>query len=102
MDVTRSILEDYSPYASCQDYFRGYTLLGNDLKDVTLPMTILTAEDDPIIPISDFYDLQLNPNTDLIIHPYGGHNGFFEYTNFKLSTWYQKFLLQKFRQIESG
>lgn len=93
MAVTQNLLEDYSPYADCRDYFQGYTLLSNALKDIKLSTTIITAEDDPIIPVSDFFDLQLNPHIDLIVHPYGGHNGFFEFNHCKLTTWYERFIL---------
>lgn len=93
MGITRHLIADYSPHEHCRDYFRGYTLLGNALKEVAVPTTIITAEDDPIIPVYDFRDLKLNPSTHLIIHPYGGHNGFFEFTRFRLHTWYERFLL---------
>jgi hypothetical protein len=44
-------------------------------------VSILTAEDDPVIPIADFRRLQLPAHSRLEIAPYGGHCGFLEGIN---------------------
>jgi predicted alpha/beta-fold hydrolase len=86
--MTEVMLRRYSEYKSSSEYFRQYAVMGAALANLTVPTTIVTAEDDPIIPVADFYDLKLNPLTDLIIHPYGGHNGFLE--NLSGKAWYEK------------
>ena len=92
--MTDLMLERYSDYASATDYFRAYAVLGDALADVNIPTTIITAQDDPIIPVEDFYDLKTNSVIDLIIHRYGGHNGFLETISGK--AWYERKMLEIF------
>lgn len=89
--MTDLMLQRYSEFKSSSDYFRGYAVLGDALCDLTVPLTIITAQDDPIIPVEDFYDLKLAPSTELVIHRYGGHNGFLE--SLAGQTWYEKKIL---------
>jgi predicted alpha/beta-fold hydrolase len=60
----------------------------------------MTAADDPIIPVEDFYELEINESTNLVIQPYGGHNGFLD--GFYLQGWYEKQLVNLFDQILTG
>jgi len=62
-----------------------------------VPTTIIAAADDPIIPVEDFYQLKLNHRTKLIIHTYGGHNGFID--GFFLKSWYEQKLADLFDTI---
>ena len=88
------IRDRYSAYDSATSYFKGYTLINNDLQGITVPTTIITAEDDPIIPVEDFYDLHTSHATRLIVQPYGGHNGFLE--GWRLNGWYEKVMVEAF------
>lgn len=94
--VTDTLLEKYSDYPTAQDYFDAYSVLGAAITDIDTPTTIVTAKDDPIIPIEDFYELKLNPPIQLIIHSHGGHNGFI--TGFKLHSWYENAIIRLFDQ----
>ena len=93
-EMTERLLAGYSSYGSARDYFKGYTLTDGDLNRITVPTTIITAEDDPIIPVEDFYHLQASPSTQLIIQPYGGHNGFLE--GWRLNGWYERVMVEAF------
>ena len=95
--VTDALLEKYSDYCTARDYFHAYSVMGSAIEGINTPTTIITAEDDPIIPIKDFYDLKLNKHIQLIIHSYGGHNGFI--TGFKLQSWYENRIIKLFDQI---
>jgi len=95
--VTDALLDKYSDYETARDYFQAYSVMGSAIADVNTPATIITAEDDPIIPIKDFYDLKLNEHIQLVVHPYGGHNGFI--TGFKLQSWYENRIIKLFDQI---
>ena len=90
-EMTEWMLQRYSDYKLPSDYFRQYAVLGDALAALSTPLTVITAQDDPIIPVADFYDLHLPPSAELIIHRYGGHNGFFESLSGRL--WYQKKIL---------
>jgi predicted alpha/beta-fold hydrolase len=87
MDMTEAMLRRYSEYESSTDYFRNYAVLGNSLAQLTVPVTIITAQDDPIIPVEDFHSLKLAPTTELIVHRHGGHNGFLETLSGR--AWYE-------------
>ena len=95
--LTDALLEQYSDFATAQDYFDAYSVMGKAIADVDTPATIVTAEDDPIIPIKDFFDLKLNTRIRLVIHSHGGHNGFI--TGFKLQSWYENQIIRLFDQI---
>ncbi|MBP7283216.1 MAG: alpha/beta fold hydrolase [Leptospiraceae bacterium] len=92
MNLTESIIPDYSPYKSADEYFQTYTLIKDYFKDLKTPTTIITAKDDPVVHPEDFYGLTPNPNLQVLIENYGGHNGFFN--SFKLDCYYLP-ILQK-------
>jgi predicted alpha/beta-fold hydrolase len=97
MAVTEKMLERYSDYDSATEYFKAYSILDNAIIDLTVPTTIITAADDPIIPVADFYELQLSHHTELIVHTHGGHNGFID--GIYLKSWYEKRLADWFDEI---
>jgi len=92
--MTDRMLERYSDYETASDYFSHYAVLNDALIDVSVPTTIITAQDDPIIPVEDFYDLKLNSLANLIIHRYGGHNGFLETISGR--AWYERKMVEIF------
>jgi uncharacterized protein len=94
-EMTERLLARYSTYGSAMDYFKRYTLTNGDLRAIALPTTIITAEDDPIIPVEDFYDLDTGTTTRLIIQAYGGHNGFL--AGWRLNGWYEQFMADIFK-----
>ena len=95
--LTDALLDKYSDFPTAQEYFDAYSVMGPAIADVNTPATIVTAEDDPIIPIKDFYDLKLNKYIRLVIHPHGGHNGFI--TGLNLQSWYENMIIRLFDQI---
>jgi hypothetical protein len=74
--LTLKLVERYTDYGTLERYLDGYSIAGDRLAGLSVPVSILTAEDDPIIPVSDFLALQLPPIARLEIAPYGGHCGF--------------------------
>ncbi len=96
-DLTEELIKQYSSYENAQQYFEAYSIKNDSLMNIPVPTTIVTAEDDPIIPIADFRRLKLNRLTKLVIHQYGGHNGFIE--NFRLNTWYERHMVDLFDEI---
>jgi predicted alpha/beta-fold hydrolase len=97
--VTDSMLENYSDFESAADYFREYSLLKNALAELPVDTTIVTARDDPIIPVEDFYQLELNERINLSIYDFGGHNGFID--GFFLKSWYEQQLADLFDKDEN-
>jgi predicted alpha/beta-fold hydrolase len=96
-EMTERLLARHSPYDGAKAYFKKYTLLNGHLRGITIPTTIITAEDDPIIPVEDFYGLHTSDTTRLIIQPYGGHNGFLE--SWRLNGWYERVMADLFANL---
>lgn len=96
LGLTAALLPRCTPFADPESYFASYTLTKDALSDISAPTTIITAKDDPLIPVSDFYSLKRNGLTELIVHEHGGHNGFIE--NYRLNAWYEKALDRIFKQ----
>ncbi len=92
--LTEALLPKYSEFSSVKEYFGGYTLLNDALKNISVSTTIITAADDPIIRVEDFYQLQLNELTNLAVQSYGGHNGFI--TGYSLESWYEQEIVELF------
>ncbi len=90
MDI---IIEEYTEFKNIQEYYKKYTLLNDTFGKLTVPVTIITSADDPIIPVEDFYTLKTNDKMNILIQPYGGHNGFFDILPARV--WYH----EKLREI---
>lgn len=90
LGLTEAILPWYPEYSDCRRYFREYTLLNDAFRNLSMPVTIVTAEDDPFIPVTDFLRLEKNPNLQLLIQLYGGHCGFLEF--FPYACWYDRLI----------
>jgi predicted alpha/beta-fold hydrolase len=74
--LTESLVLRHTDFDSLQAYLDGYSVAGNALAAMQIPATILTARDDPVIPVDAFEQLRLPPNVELDIADYGGHCGF--------------------------
>lgn len=92
--MTDELLARYGDVGSTREYFRTYSLLGDALHRISLPLTLLAAADDPIIAVEDFARLRLNRHTTLSIQRHGGHNGFIE--GIALQSWYEPLLVNLF------
>ena len=97
MAVTDKMIDQYSDFNSASEYFKGYSILNDAIDDLSVPTTIITAADDPIISVEDFHHLKLNHLTNLIIHTHGGHNGFID--GFFLKSWYEQRLANWFDEM---
>ena len=94
MDLTADFVPKYTEFRTPDEYYARYTLTNGELNDLKVPVSIITSEDDPIIPIEDFYNISSKGNLDLSILPYGGHCGFFDI--FPYRVWYHEKLLEIF------
>lgn len=74
--LTEALVLRHTDFGSLQAYLDGYSVAGNTLKVLQIPATILTARDDPVIPVDAFERLELPPNIELDIAEFGGHCGF--------------------------
>ncbi len=90
MEITERILPRYSPYPTPQEYFQTYTLTGRRFAELSVPLLVLAAADDPIIPVEDFLRLEGNHHLRVQVERYGGHCGFLR--NYRLQPWVPDFI----------
>ena len=67
----------YFGFASAEDYYHRAAAL-RVVDRIEVPALIITAEDDPFVPVEPFHDPKLagNPNITLVVTKHGGHCGF--------------------------
>ncbi len=94
-ELTRSMVQRHTDFGTLENYLDGYALTGERLAALDVPATILTAADDPIIPVADFRALKLAPTTELVIVPHGGHCGFIR--DASMRSWAEDFLVERLR-----
>lgn len=74
--LTESLVLRHTDFGSLEAYLDGYSVAGRILQQMQIPATILTARDDPVIPVAAFEKLEVPSNVELDIATYGGHCGF--------------------------
>lgn len=96
-ELTRSLVLRHTKFGSLENYLDGYSIAGDRLLDMRVPATILTAADDPVIPIADFRALKLPALVELDIAAYGGHCGFIE--NSALESFTDRYISTRMREF---
>ncbi len=96
MALTEAIMPWYSEFKNYHDYFSRYTLTGETLRSLAMPVTIITSGDDPVVPVGDFLRLPQNPSLDVSIQKYGGHCGFLD--PFPMGCWYERHIEEVINQ----
>ena len=95
-DLTRSLVLRHTGYETLEEYLDGYSLEGAALAQMQIPATILTAADDPVIPIGDFRALKLSPMIELDVAEHGGHCGFIR--DFSLRSWTEEYIASRMNE----
>jgi len=86
----------YYEFDSLEQYFDGYSIAGDCLASLEIPATILTSEDDMVVPVSDFWDLPDNKNIELLVTRHGGHCAFLK--NWKMESWADDVIVERVLQ----
>ena len=66
----------YTNFSDTESYFKSYALTGDRLSKLEIPAHLITAEDDPVIPVTDLDKITCQDKLELEIYPFGGHCGF--------------------------
>jgi hypothetical protein len=90
-ELTQNMVLRHTDFGSLDNYLQGYSIAGDRLSKLQIPATILTAEDDPVIPIAEFRELTLSPSTQLVVTPHGGHCAFL--VDWSLRSWTDDFIV---------
>ncbi len=93
-DINRFFIPGHTPYNRTEDYFGAYTLTGQRLARLDIPALLLTAEDDPIIPVADLPAVQGSEHLQIEVTAYGGHCGYI--SNHRMESWADKRLVEYF------
>ena len=93
-EKTRFLATRYYRYESLDSYFDGYSIAGDRLAPLRVPSTVLTASDDPVIPVQDAETLPDNPCLEVWVTRYGGHCGYLK--NWKLESWTEDLIADRF------
>lgn len=93
LNLTEGIMTHFPEFPSYRDYFKEYTLTGSFLQGLNLPVSILIAEDDPVIPLEDFNSICENSALNIIRQPLGGHCGFLDLCPYR--RWYHELVLDR-------
>lgn len=97
MEMTIAVMPLYSSFADYREYFNMYTLRKPLFSGLSVPVTAIASEDDPVIPVRDLKQLEGIPNMEISIQKYGGHCGFLD--PFPYGCWYERricAILQKY------
>jgi len=76
---------EHTDFKSTNDYFEGYSILGDRLSKLAIPTTIITSLDDPIIPARQLNELFSTSWLTIDLQQWGGHCAFIK--NWKLESW---------------
>jgi predicted alpha/beta-fold hydrolase len=98
--LTESLVRRHTDFDSLEQYLEGYSVAGSTLQALQLPATILTARDDPVIPVDAFEKLELPPNVELEITEHGGHCGFIGGRNMVSFT--DDYIAARFNAVAGG
>ncbi len=90
--MTEYLLQLFGDYPTPDDYFNGYALSGDYLKNLDTPVTILMSKDDPVIGYQDTFSLAQTNNLKIHASQYGGHCGFIK--NSRLQSWVDDFIVK--------
>lgn len=96
MEITEAIMPLYSRFADYREYFSLYTLRKPLFSGLSVPVTAIASEDDPVIPVRDLEGLEGSPNLEISIQKYGGHCGFLH--PFPYGCWYERRICDILRQ----
>jgi predicted alpha/beta-fold hydrolase len=92
MDMSAALVTQYLPrYKDLTEFFNGYRIWPDDLKDAKTPLTIIMSRDDPVVPAEHLDEINLSDSGTMIMLERGGHNGFFD--SVYGQPWYERYIL---------
>jgi hypothetical protein len=98
--LTEALVLRHTDFESLEHYLDGYSVAGDALAGLQIPATILTARDDPVIPVDAFERLRLPPTVELDIARYGGHCGFIR--GWDMTSFTDDYIAARFNALAAG
>ena len=75
-DMSDWVIKRISTYSEVDEYLNAYAVRPFEFSDLAVPVSILSAANDPLIPPGDIAALPSHPLLQVHILPFGGHVGF--------------------------
>jgi uncharacterized protein len=76
--MTAELVRRHTEYPSLEDYLNGYAITGEALAKLEVPAHIITAQDDPIIPVHGLARIAHPRALSITTVEHGGHCGFWD------------------------
>jgi len=90
-DMTDYFVVHHTEFPDLYSYLGGYALTGDRLANLSVPATMLLADDDPVIPVEGLADIRVTDSLRILRSQFGGHCGFLQ--GLALNSWLDNFLL---------
>ncbi len=90
-ELTENLILKHTDYKTTEEYFKGYEITGKIIADIRTPCHVITSWDDPVIPFTDFKEIEGKTNIRLITTKHGGHCGFIN--SWKMHSWIEHYII---------
>jgi predicted alpha/beta-fold hydrolase len=94
--LTQMLILDHTEYSTTDDYFNGYSITPDVIREIDSPTHVITAWDDPVIPFADFTTIDRLPQIKLLTTAHGGHCGFIQ--GWRMRSWIEDHIINEITQ----
>ena len=98
--MTAELVRRFTEFPSLDAYLEGYAIIGGRIDALSVPARIITARDDPIIPVASLRELRTPPCLEVTVTRRGGHCGFLE--RLTGPTWVERCIVEDLVSLSSG
>lgn len=95
--LTEALVLRHTNFGSLDKYLDGYSVAGDRLARLAVPVSILAAADDPVCPVGDLDALPASPNLEVTVTRLGGHCGFIR--NWRLGSWAEDYIAARLARL---
>jgi hypothetical protein len=76
--MTAAMVREHTGLSGIEAYLGGYAITGERLATLSVPCSVLLADDDPLVPATDLVRLARSPQLQVYRSRFGGHCGFID------------------------
>ena len=98
--LTEALVLKHTDFGSLDNYLDGYSVAGDRLAGLRVPVSILAACDDPVCPASDLEGMTLPACAEVTLTARGGHCGFIR--DRRLGSWAEDYIAAKLAATTSA
>jgi hypothetical protein len=94
--MTDHFVRGHTHFKELQHYLAGYAITGDRLNELQFPAYVLLAEDDPVIPVSDWHKVNHHHLLRCTTTSHGGHCGFI--LDWSFNGWIEQHIAEVLRE----